>query len=67
MTGGRKDEGRLAKLGAGLIQPFCRRDGTATGSKLEKRLLAGAELLSGGSRVPAVRLYLRYIYLLYLR
>ena len=70
VTGGRMDEGRLAKLGAGLIEPLCRRDGhgrpgpanTSRASKgqqhstLAKRLLAPGELRSGGSRLPAVRL-----------
>jgi hypothetical protein len=60
VTGGRGGEGRLAKPGAGLIQPLCRRDGHGRpgcqGGKPEKnlarRLLAGAEARSSCSRMP---------------
>ncbi len=53
VTGGKWGEGRLAKPGAGLIQPLCRRDGRpgCQGQKpknLAPRLLAGAE----AGRVP---------------
>ena len=58
MTGGGRYEGRLAKLGAGLIQPFARRDAMAAGLGEKTRVapIGARRLRPGGLRVPSVML-----------